>query len=327
MLNGSLSPPTTNDNSSNGARQEALLKNLLHDMELRIKEKDMKKEQSKKPLKYCQEIEKEQVRPETPKISPRYELLNNYDRDITTVQNTHTALVLQSLIRGRYEQQKMLKGLEQNQALIDELRIRFNVDQTADNVEDEEEVSTDGLSANTTKPQKVAMETDIPGECELEIRVQSSENDLETIPNEIKEYLIPLTEKEEQMRKVEMDVAAGLVGETLDFISKDIIRLQEEQKIVAMVKLAERVRRMREAEESGNYFKLKLGTRQKELKRRSIEDEIFRQMYEVNEETVDSYLEKIVMESVDEASTIEARQKVQEYAEKLDNIVSEIEKG
>lgn len=58
----------------------------------------------------------------------------------------------------------------------------------------------------------------------------------------------------------------------LDFLSKELVRLQEERKIHALVMLAERQRRMREAEESGR--------RQLEESRREEEDEIFRQARE-----------------------------------------------
>lgn len=55
----------------------------------------------------------------------------------------------------------------------------------------------------------------------------------------------------------------------LDFLSKELIRLQEERRIHAFAMLAERQRRMREAEESGR--------RQVEERRRREEDEIFKQ--------------------------------------------------
>lgn len=56
----------------------------------------------------------------------------------------------------------------------------------------------------------------------------------------------------------------------LDTLSKELIRLQEERRIHALVLLAERDRRLREAEESGR--------RQEEERRRREEDEIFRQV-------------------------------------------------
>lgn len=60
-----------------------------------------------------------------------------------------------------------------------------------------------------------------------------------------------------------------VLANVFDFLSKELVRLQEERRIHAFVMLAERQRRMREAEESGR--------RQVELKRRQDEDEVFRQ--------------------------------------------------
>lgn len=69
---------------------------------------------------------------------------------------------------------------------------------------------------------------------------------------------------------------AGLEGRTLadmfDFLSKELVRLQEERRIHAFAMLAERQRRMREAEESGR--------RQVEQRRLREEDEIFKEASE-----------------------------------------------
>ena len=60
------------------------------------------------------------------------------------------------------------------------------------------------------------------------------------------------------------------LGDMLDFMSKELIRLQEERRIHAFSMLAERQRRIREAEESGK--------RQVEERRRREEDEVFKQV-------------------------------------------------
>jgi hypothetical protein len=70
------------------------------------------------------------------------------------------------------------------------------------------------------------------------------------------------------------EVLQSLEGETVsdmfDFLSKELIRLQEERRIHAFALLADRQRRMREAEESG--------LRQVEERRRREDDEIFKQV-------------------------------------------------
>ena len=56
----------------------------------------------------------------------------------------------------------------------------------------------------------------------------------------------------------------------LDFLSKELVRLEEERRIHAFALLAERRRRIREAEEAGK--------RQIEERRRRQDDEIFKQV-------------------------------------------------
>jgi hypothetical protein len=60
------------------------------------------------------------------------------------------------------------------------------------------------------------------------------------------------------------------IGDMVDYLSKELIRLQEERRIAAFAMLAERQRRLREAEESG--------LRQVEERRRRENDELFKQV-------------------------------------------------
>ncbi|NXJ82724.1 CFA91 protein, partial [Trogon melanurus] len=112
-----------------------------------------------------------------------------------------------------------------------------------------------------------------------------------------------------------------------DFLSKELVRLQEERKIHAFVMLAERQRRMREAEESGR--------RQLEERRRQEEDEIFKQAREgdcvlfqvvkVYQSTIDSYLEDIILSSMENTAEEQAREEVQRMAEEINDIAYEME--
>ncbi|KAJ3128473.1 Cilia- and flagella-associated protein 91 [Nowakowskiella sp. JEL0407] len=117
---------------------------------------------------------------------------------------------------------------------------------------------------------------------------------------------------------LEVNIQGEYIGKTFDFLSKELVRLREERRIAAMVKLAERTRRMREAEESGR--------RQGEIKRREEEDEIFRQIMRVHQETVDSYLEDVISSSVNLSSSMEARLQIQKKANKINEIVDILEK-
>lgn len=105
---------------------------------------------------------------------------------------------------------------------------------------------------------------------------------------------------------------AGVVGTVLhrlfDTLSKELIRLQEERRIYAFTLLAERDRRMREAKESGS--------RQAEDCRRREEDEIIRQIVQVHQETVDLYLEDIILKALEQIgnqqATVDIRRKLKE---------------
>ena len=81
--------------------------------------------------------------------------------------------------------------------------------------------------------------------------------------------------------------------------------------------LAERQRRIREAEESGK--------RQVEERRRREEDEIFKQVVKAHQDTVDTYLEDIILETVDRAADKQARREVRELAGKINEVAHEVE--
>jgi hypothetical protein len=92
-----------------------------------------------------------------------------------------------------------------------------------------------------------------------------------------------------------LEAVEGTIGEVvsqaLDDLSKELVRLQEEQRLAVAVFAIVRERRMKEAEEAGR--------RQHEELRRDREDEIFRQIMEVNRGTVTSYIEDIIGRTID----------------------------
>uniref|UniRef100_A0A674I8R6 Cilia- and flagella-associated protein 91 n=1 Tax=Terrapene triunguis TaxID=2587831 RepID=A0A674I8R6_9SAUR len=102
-----------------------------------------------------------------------------------------------------------------------------------------------------------------------------------------------------------------------DFLSKELVRLQEERRIHAFAMLAERQRRIREAEESGR--------RQVEERRRREEDEIFKQVVKVHQSTVDSYLEDVILNSMESTAEEQAREEIQKVAVEINDIAYEME--
>ncbi|XP_064266341.1 cilia- and flagella-associated protein 91 isoform X2 [Passer domesticus] len=123
-----------------------------------------------------------------------------------------------------------------------------------------------------------------------------------------------------QLSALERDLATvegRALANMLDFLSKELVRLQEEQKIHALLMLAERQRRMREAEESGR--------RQLEESRRQEEDELFRQVVDVQDRTIDTYLEDVILSSMERTAEEQAREEIQKRAVEINDLAYEME--
>lgn len=126
------------------------------------------------------------------------------------------------------------------------------------------------------------------------------------------------TNKDSFVEEALAQMEGSTLADMFDFLSKELIRLQEERRIHAFAMLAERQRRIREAEESGR--------RQLEERRRREEDEIFKQVVKVHQSTVDTYLEDIIMGAIDKTAEEQARKEIQEQAEKINQIAYDMEK-
>lgn len=111
--------------------------------------------------------------------------------------------------------------------------------------------------------------------------------------------------------------AAGLLGNQLDLLSKELVRLQEERRVHAFAMLAERQRRLREAEESGQ--------RQREERLRRTEDEVFKQVVRVHQSSVDSYLEDVILLSLEQTATEQARAEVRRQADIINTVAHQFQ--
>ncbi|KAM8855259.1 cilia- and flagella-associated protein 91 isoform 2-T2 [Spinachia spinachia] len=186
---------------------------------------------------------------------------------------------LQKLLRGRSVQYKMFKGKENNLELIRELRTVHALQG-----EEQELLNADkGLVTNL----KIQMEKH---------RHKTSQ------------------EEASQARTVGAELEP-----LFDTLSKELIHLQEERRIHAFTLLAERDRRLREAEESGR--------RQTEERRRREEDEIFRQVVQVHQETVDLYLEDVILGSVEQTADKQAREDIHRRAKEVNDIAYAVEES
>lgn len=103
----------------------------------------------------------------------------------------------------------------------------------------------------------------------------------------------------------------SVVGTLLDFLNKELRRLFEERKVHAMCLINERERYIREAAEAGR--------RQKELRRRREHDEMFKQIVKVTQESVDVYLQDVITEGMEFASSEEAADYITRLAKKIKN--------
>lgn len=112
-------------------------------------------------------------------------------------------------------------------------------------------------------------------------------------------------------------VVGAELEDMFDTLSKELIHLQEERRIHAFTLLAERNRRLREAEESGR--------RQVEERRRREEDELFRQVVQVHQETVDLYLEDIILATVEHTSEKQAREEIHRRVKEVNDIAYAME--
>ena len=104
--------------------------------------------------------------------------------------------------------------------------------------------------------------------------------------------------QERVMDGVSEGLQADVIASTMDNLSKELVRLKQERRIAAMVRMAEDVRRKREAEESGR--------RQAEQILRDREDNLYEELMGVYQGSVDSYLQNVFSKTIDSTSSFQA---------------------
>ncbi|KAE8299214.1 Cilia- and flagella-associated protein 91 [Larimichthys crocea] len=153
--------------------------------------------------------------------------------------------------------------------------------------------------------------------------LQREEQELQKADKDLVMTLKKHRDKEIERTSQEEASQARVVGTELehlfDALSKELIHLQEERRIHAFTLLAERDRRLREAEESGR--------RQVEERRRREEDEIFRQVVQVHQETVDLYLEDVILGTMEQTADQQAREEIHRQAQEVNDIAYAMEES
>lgn len=112
-------------------------------------------------------------------------------------------------------------------------------------------------------------------------------------------------------------IQGSVVSEALCQLSKELVRLKQERKVAAMVRMAEDVRRKKECEESGR--------RQAEAIRKDREDALFHEVSVTNQGTVDSYLNSLLTSAVDLASEQQAYEEAYLRSFQINRIVDSLE--
>uniref|UniRef100_A0A8C2KYV0 Cilia- and flagella-associated protein 91 n=1 Tax=Cyprinus carpio TaxID=7962 RepID=A0A8C2KYV0_CYPCA len=190
-------------------------------------------------------------------------------------------IFLQKVLRGRSTQNQVFEGKEKRLELIQELRTTHALQKEEQNKKEAEKQVTLALQ-------------------------RKRDTQSETVRHNVS-----------QIESYISGLSGGVIVDMLDFLSKELLRLQEERRIHAFSLLAERDRRIREAEESGR--------RQIEERRRREEDEIFKQVVKMHQDTVDMYLEDVILGCINQTADAQAREEVHRKAEELNNVTYAME--
>ena len=132
------------------------------------------------------------------------------------------------------------------------------------------------------------------------------------------EHMLIDNYQERIMDGVAEAVQATVISKTMDTLSKELVRLKQERHIDAMVRLAENERRKREAEESGK--------RQAEQVQRDRQDVLYGELMKVHQGSVDSYLQSVIMKTIDNTSSLQAYHEAKLKVSKINDFLDKVEK-
>ncbi|KAI3387081.1 hypothetical protein SNEBB_003513 [Seison nebaliae] len=297
-------------------RQAKLLDDIYTDI---INQKSLiknRKDGDLPALRYLETIQKPIPRPATPTI----------EASMTDEQNSLDLAVImfQKILRGRSVQSMMVvdkearEWIERKKQIVDRM-IENNESIRSAKIFKKEKIWQDYLSMFDNKSERQQLIDEMRTTHALmrdEAAVKATEKmNAITEQNEHKKQL----DREEYFDEIMQEAEGEVLGDLFDYLYKELDRLREERRIHAFSMVAERRRRMKEAEEAGN--------RQKENIRREHEDEIFRQVVKKHEETVDSYLFSVIGESMNQVCEKVAKEKIVEMADKINEIAEEVDQN
>lgn len=115
---------------------------------------------------------------------------------------------------------------------------------------------------------------------------------------------------QKKKKEILCNLAGKTTGDMLDFLSKELLRLQNERMTHALALLADQERHKREAAEAGR--------RQAEEQRRREHDEMYKQIIKMHQNTVHSFLNELFTNTKEWLGHRWAREYVTEMAKKID---------
>ncbi|KAI9219705.1 solute carrier, TRAMD3 or PAT1-domain-containing protein [Blastocladiella britannica] len=211
------------------------------------------------------------------------------------------ALLVQRWLRGRMVQANVLDGANRRRELIAELRLEMEA-RREEATEIAERQRLELLSAGGGGPGAVSGT--------VGSLLQTTTAAPPTVSGERRRgpaALVGPVPETPQSRATDAaldNVISPLVGQQLDYLDKEIARLQDQRTLAAQAKLAERARRMREAQEAG--------VRQRELATRAREDAVWRTVMRVHQGTVETLMAGVVEGGVADAAELRARELVRQ---------------
>ncbi|RKO98913.1 hypothetical protein CXG81DRAFT_5276, partial [Caulochytrium protostelioides] len=287
------------------ARLERVLQRDLELMRQRLTRQENTTKLQMQDLQFVVKIEKAVPRPTTPTIA-------DLARHSPDPRDRH-AVVLQRLLRCREIQQRMREGKDQRLTYINELRSPTHLLRAAgvapqhwrpsespfvsvDHIASASAWDVGELGVPSTNP-RVRRPSQLTTRAPTAAGVRDEGMTRDDLSALVRDRVVP-----------------GYVAVQLDFLNKEAVRLRQEQKIMALVRLAEIQRSQREARETQR--------RDRELAHRQRLVVAFDDVSEINERTLTSYLCDVIDASVDDVVDEQARQEIQDYVAQL-NIVIE----
>jgi len=107
------------------------------------------------------------------------------------------------------------------------------------------------------------------------------------------------------------------VGRSLDFLSKELVHVQEEQRLNAIMEQAEALRAKRETEETAK--------RTEEEATRAHNDEVYTQIHYCHQRCAEAFLDVLLPNIMNESASEKALQDITTKSTKLDSVIGELE--